>query len=320
VIAAVLFTALAVIGTLPDLLFGLDSFSPFVQVVSFRPLLLAVGTALLVLLAAVTWFRRGAWPFAAGLAAVLLVGGALVLPRVLPDPVPTGGRTLTVLSFNAFEGKADVAALAELIRTERPDLIALPEAGSRYSGRLAALIGPLGYRLHSSNLGDVRDISNTAVAVAAGIGDVRVTAADQTSVLPYVELTGGRLGALRFVVYHSAAPVPGQVRQWRSDLATLPRWCAGPTPAIVAGDFNATLDHSALRAGTAGCADAAAQRGEGLVPTWGPSPRSRMLGPQIDHVMATTGIVAETFSVLELPGSDHRALLTRLRLTGPATS
>ena len=73
-----------------------------------------------------TWFRRGAWPFAAGLAAVLLVGVALVAPRVLPDPVPTGGRTLTVLAFNAFEGMADVDALAELIRVERPDVIALP--------------------------------------------------------------------------------------------------------------------------------------------------------------------------------------------------
>jgi endonuclease/exonuclease/phosphatase (EEP) superfamily protein YafD len=317
--AAALFTALAVIGALPDLLFGLDSFSPFVQIISFRPLLLVLGAALLVLLAAVTWFRRGGWPFAAGLAAVLLVGGALVLPRALPDPVPAGGSTLTVLAFNTFEGRADVAALAELIRTERPDVIALPEAGARYSGRLGALIGPLGYRLHSSNLGDPRDIANVAVAVAAGIGEVRVHAADQTSMFPYVELTGGRLGALRFVAFHSAAPVPGQVRQWRLDLAALPSWCAGPTPAIVAGDFNATLDHSALRTGMAGCGDAAAQRGDGLVPTWGPSTQSRMLGPQIDHVMATAGIVAETFSVRELPGSDHQALLTRLRLTAPAT-
>jgi endonuclease/exonuclease/phosphatase (EEP) superfamily protein YafD len=303
-----------VIGTLPDLLFGLDSYSPFVQLVSFRPLLLVLGAVLLVVMAALTWFRRGAWPFAAGLAAVLLVGGGLVAPRLLPDPVPTGGSTLTVLSFNTFEGRSDVDVLAELIRSERPDVVALPEAGSRYSGRLAALIGPHGYRLHSSNLGDPRDIANVAVAVAPGLGEVRVDAADQTSTFPYVELTGGRLGALRFLAYHSAAPVPGQVAQWRSDLAALPRWCAGPTPAIVAGDFNATLDHSALRAGTAGCADAAAQRGAGLIPTWGPSRRSRTLGPQIDHVMATAGVVAETFSVHELPNSDHRAILARLRL------
>jgi endonuclease/exonuclease/phosphatase (EEP) superfamily protein YafD len=83
---------------------------------------------------------------------------------------------------------------------------------------------------------------------------------------------------------------------------------------VVAGDFNATLDHSALRAGTAGCGDAAAQRGAGLTPTWGPSPRFRGIGPQIDHVFATEGITAETFDVHDVDGSDHRAVLTTLRL------
>jgi endonuclease/exonuclease/phosphatase (EEP) superfamily protein YafD len=82
----------------------------------------------------------------------------------------------------------------------------------------------------------------------------------------------------------------------------------------VAGDFNATLDHSALRAGTSGCGDAAAQRGAGLLPTWGPGPTSRRVGPQIDHVFATDGITAETFDVHDVAGSDHRAILTTLRL------
>ena len=83
---------------------------------------------------------------------------------------------------------------------------------------------------------------------------------------------------------------------------------------MVAGDFNATLDHSALRAGTAGCVDAAEQRGAGLIPTWGPSPTTRRFGPQIDHVFATEGITAETFEVHDVAGSDHRAVLTTLRL------
>jgi endonuclease/exonuclease/phosphatase (EEP) superfamily protein YafD len=83
---------------------------------------------------------------------------------------------------------------------------------------------------------------------------------------------------------------------------------------VVAGDFNATLDHSALRAGTAGCGDAAAQRGAGLVPTWGPTPGLRSIGPQIDHVFATDGITAETFDVRDIEGSDHRAIMTTLRI------
>jgi endonuclease/exonuclease/phosphatase (EEP) superfamily protein YafD len=82
---------------------------------------------------------------------------------------------------------------------------------------------------------------------------------------------------------------------------------------IVAGDFNATLDHSVFRSAIAGCADAAEQAGEGLTATW--STRwPRWLGPQIDHVLVTGGITTETLSVHDVPGSDHRAVLTRLRL------
>ena len=47
--------------------------------------------------------------------------------------------------------------------------------------------------------------------------------------------------------------------------------------------------------------------------TW-PDRFPRWLGPQIDHVLVTGGVTAETFSVHDIPGSDHRAVLTRLRL------
>jgi endonuclease/exonuclease/phosphatase (EEP) superfamily protein YafD len=63
-----------------------------------------------------------------------------------------------------------------------------------------------------------------------------------------------------------------------------------------------------------GCVDAGEQRGAGLIPTWGDSPRMRRGGPQIDHVLATNGINSEAFTVHDIPGSDHRAVLTRLRL------
>jgi endonuclease/exonuclease/phosphatase (EEP) superfamily protein YafD len=151
--------------------------------------------------------------------------------------------------------------------------------------------------------------------VSDQLGEVDVRIGDETSAFPYIEVSGGELDTLRFVAFHAVAPVPGSVPDWNADLALLSRWCAGPTPAVVAGDFNATLDHSALRAGTSGCGDAAAQRGAGLIPTWGPSPGLRRFGPQIDHVFATDGITAETFDVRDITGSDHRAIMTTLRLT-----
>jgi endonuclease/exonuclease/phosphatase family metal-dependent hydrolase len=81
----------------------------------------------------------------------------------------------------------------------------------------------------------------------------------------------------------------------------------------MAGDFNATLDHSLFRALTDGCDDAGARRGAGLTPTW-PTWAPFWLGVQIDHVLSTRGIRAQTYSVHQLPGSDHRAVLTLLRV------
>jgi endonuclease/exonuclease/phosphatase (EEP) superfamily protein YafD len=117
---------------------------------------------------------------------------------------------------------------------------------------------------------------------------------------------------------HTAAPVDHRrTARWLRDLALVERWCHGPVAPIVVGDFNATLDHSVLRDAIAGCGDAGAQTGEGLVPTWGPTQRFRdLLGPQIDHVIANNGITAESFHVHDIAGSDHRAIITRLRVPG----
>ena len=49
------------------------------------------------------------------------------------------GTPFTVLAFNTFEGQADVGVLAELIRTERPDVVSLPEAGTHFTSRLRPL-------------------------------------------------------------------------------------------------------------------------------------------------------------------------------------
>jgi endonuclease/exonuclease/phosphatase (EEP) superfamily protein YafD len=305
-VAAAVFTLVAAVTLLPDLV-DLDRYSPFAQLVAFRPWLLLAGTALL---PALLPFRRTR-PFGMGLLAVLLAGAGLVLPRGIAGPAPTSGAPLGVLAFNASVGRADAAALAELIRAQRPDLVALVEAGERFHARLAPLVEPLGYRSFRATTRS--EVSGSVVLVADNLGDVRGGAVEDAT-FPRVEVTGGRLGELRFSTFHSLAPVFGSVPTWRSELAGLRKWCAGPTPAIIAGDFNATLDHSALRDGMSGCADAANQRGAGLVPTWGPSARTRMLGPQIDHVLATGGIAAESFGVHDIPGSDHRAVLARLRL------
>ena len=309
----------AAVSLFPDIVFEIDRFTPFAQLVSLRPFTTA-GLGLLAVAFAVAAVRyRWCRPFAAGLLVVAVAGAATVLPRAIPAPAPApGSRSLTVMAFNAFNGGADVDAVAALIRVERPDIVSLVEAGGRYRASLAPLVEPLGYRLYPSTRRGGEEVSGVTAVVSTGLGDVR-TEAGSGMPFPWVQVTGGGLGDLRFLAFHSVAPRRGYVPQWRSDLAQLPTWCAGSTPAIVAGDFNATLDNSTFRRATAGCTDAAAGRGDGLVPTW-PTWLPDWIGPQIDHVLATPAISAETFEVREIPGSDHRAVITRLALPAATTS
>ncbi|OLL75236.1 Integral membrane protein [Pseudonocardia sp. Ae168_Ps1] len=299
-------------ATLPDLV-GLDAYSPFAQLIAFRPLGVAALTVLVLVALVVTAFARRFWPVPVVLALIALVGASLVLPRTTASATPpSGGSTLKVLALNVYEGEADAGSLAALIDDEDPDIVSIPEAGGRYKQQLEPLLEPMGYRLESSVSPRRADVTGNTVAIAERLGDVRTRAGDDVR-FPYMEATGGGLGELRFVAFHSVAPVPRSVGQWRSDLGTVGQWCSGDTPAVIAGDFNATLDHSVFREATAGCGDAAAQTGNGLSGTW-PTWAPAWLGPQIDHVLSTGGITAESFSTHVVPGTDHRAVVTTLRL------
>ncbi|MFC4944638.1 endonuclease/exonuclease/phosphatase family protein [Pseudonocardia sp. GCM10023141] len=313
-LAAAVFTGLIALTVLPDRLFGLDRRSPWAQLIAFRWQLLALLLVLCVLLGVLTRFKRAAWPFMAGAVAMLVIGTVLVVPRFVADPVPTTGMPLKVLAFNVYEGRADVTAIAAAVRDQQPDIVSLEEAGDRFRQKITPLAEPLGYEVITSTGRGHPDVGGVTVLVSDRLGAVEHRIGSETSAFPYIEVTGGTLGALRFVAFHSVAPTVGEVGEWKHDLGLLSQWCSGPTPAVIAGDFNATLDHSPLRAGIQGCSDAADQRGDGLIPTWGPVQWMRDIGPQIDHIFETPGIEAATFDVLPLPGSDHRAILSTVRI------
>ncbi len=83
--------------------------------------------------------------------------------------------------------------------------------------------------------------------------------------------------------------------------------------ALIGGDFNATLDTVQFRRILAqGFSDAADQAGAGFTPTW---PADRWFPPliTIDHVL-TRDAVARSVDSVEIPGSDHRALVAVVRI------
>lgn len=302
----------AVLVLLPDRL-GLDRWLPFTALAALRPALTAAAALLVLVVVLVGPLRRRlAVPVAAPVLVVAVVAAAIVVPRGMAGaPPPPGGVDLTVLTLNVYEGRADPVALAALIARSRPDVVVLPEAAERFRERIAPLVP--GYRSWTNAPPEARDVRGVVVLTAPRAGDVVARRLDGDTRYPWAELTGGVLGPTRMLAAHLVSVVPEWISYWPGEVAMLRRWCGGGGPALVVGDLNATPDHSTFRRATTGCRDAATDRGAGLVATWR-STWPRWAGAQIDHVLTTGGPQARDVEVLDVPNSDHRALLVRLRL------
>jgi endonuclease/exonuclease/phosphatase family metal-dependent hydrolase len=124
-------------------------------------------------------------------------------------------------------------------------------------------------------------------------------------------------GAVEVTAVHTQPPAlsPAQVRGWTADLARLP--APGPEVLrVLAGDFNATPDHAALRAVLAGgYVDAAAALGRGRVWTWRPL-RLRRPRLTLDHVLVDPRIRVAAVEFVRVRGSDHRSVVVELAFAG----
>lgn len=295
---------------------GLDHRTPFVQLIAFRPQL-AVAVVVLAVLAAA--LGRVGWPVATALGLVGVLGLLAVLPRATGQADGAPPPTLDVLTVNTYLGRADPAALADLVRRRAPAVVVLPESKTELRDALAAALGRAGEGRYRTLVADQsEDESPMTVLVDRSLGRPTVTV-DRETEFPSIVVTlppgrrdlPGRQG-LRVVATHPQSPKPGDTRAWRRDIAALGRWCAGGPPTVIAGDLNATWDHAELRAAAAGCTDAASSVGEGLGGTW-PSTVPAALGSQIDHVLLARGPQAAAVEFVDVPGSDHRGVLARLR-------
>ena len=89
---------------------------------------------------------------------------------------------------------------------------------------------------------------------------------------------------------------------------------AGGAPRLLLGDFNATLDHPALRRLIgSGYRDAADTVGAGLRPTW---PADAVPLVTLDHVLVDSRIGVRSVTVHAVPDTDHRAVVAVLAIPG----
>jgi endonuclease/exonuclease/phosphatase family metal-dependent hydrolase len=289
--------------------------APVAPLLSFAPHAMAGGLAGYLLLRR----RQRAAAAAAGLTGAALA--AVVLPRAIRRPQPKAdGPVLRVITANLLRGRADEEALVRLVQRSGADVLFLQE-----------LTESSVVRLKQAGLADVlpHDLIDVRGETSRGSGlYARFPLAEGKPFPPSfaaqpvarMELPGGPGVHLACIHTHPPnPPLPRLVGQWREELSLLPPPADSPDdpPLVLAGDFNATLDHESFRGVLRrGLVDAAAQLGRGLVPTWAPFPGWPGL-LTIDHVLLDPRCAVLAVEVHPLPGSDHRAVYAEFRLPSP---
>jgi len=275
----------------------------------------AVALALLVLaaiLASLPWRRR--------LLPVTVVVGVAALAHVavltargtsglltgsdvrgdLPDDA------VVVLALNTH-GEVPAEDVASLVVARGADVVVLPETLRDTAERVAALAAEAGrdFQVLVETTGN-GVTGSTALLVDHRLGEYSVTEVLPGSLATFTAVPVDGSGP-PITAAHPDPPVGRSLPRWSALATAATGQCATPS-AIVAGDFNATLDHPAFDE-MGECVDALAAAGAGGVGTW-PASLPWALGAPIDHVLvdgADWQVVAA--GVLEPPsGTDHRAV------------
>jgi endonuclease/exonuclease/phosphatase (EEP) superfamily protein YafD len=307
--------------------FGLQQAFGVAHVVSLRAVaaVIAVVLILALTLAALllAFVRRFFATLAVLLLAFALVNGAVLSTRGFGDTAfqTAAEPTVTVLSWNTLGDVPSAETVGSLALENDADIVALPETTNAFALEVAAVMKAAGRPMwvHTVAFDQISKSRSTSVLSSADLGTY--TADDtvgQTATLPTVVLRPDDGSGPTIIAVHAVAPIPGEFRNWQADLDWLAQTCSGDN-VIMAGDFNATLDHMSGLAASAGtamgeCADAALATGNAAVGTW-PTTLPALLGAPIDHVMATQNWRATGMRVVhdqDGAGSDHRPIVAQL--------
>ena len=252
--------------------------------------------------------RRGPAATAAVAAAAL---GLVVRSRRIPRPQPgASGPLLRVLTANVYFGRADAEVVVARVRQVGADVLFVQELTEDAVTRLkqAGLDDLLPFALRELRGGSRGSGIYSRFPLSEGPAVAPVHMAQPTAL---IELPNG--DPVELVCVHPVTPTLGRggAVPWRAELAVLPP--PGGMPRVLAGDFNATLDHAAFRAVLRlGYADAGLQTGNALTPTWGPPGKNALF--TLDHVLVDRSCAVLEYSVHTLPGSDHQSVYAEIQL------
>lgn len=304
--------------------FGAQRLPGIAQLIAFRvPLALALLFAAIVAAAVFLLFRRRARllaHIAAGIAIATLVavlGNAGVLAARGSSATATAGLPngdLTVLVWNTQGGATSPADVATLVLEVHADVVSLPEMDEDAAAEVAHLVALEGIHLTPATTRTVAGSTGeswipTSLLAADKLGSYELDeAAGSTPGLPSGVWRPADGDGPAIVAAHPMPPLPESMGEWTTGLQWIAEQCGTlGSDVIVAGDFNATVDHLDL----GNCQDAAAEANAAATGTW-PSTVPSWLASPIDHVLA-----GEAWSVLDARvmepsasgGTDHRPIV-----------
>lgn len=284
-----------------------------VQVQAFTPagLVLYAAALLLLLLAALrraTRRRLLVVPIVVAVAGLAL--HAAWFAPLVSGPVPRaadGGPAVEVMTANLLAGAGDATRLVVAASGAGTDVLVVSEV-TRADVEEMERVGLTDVFPHRLGRADAADGEVTATMVFSREPLELVETLDTTFDAMLV-----RAGDLLVLAVHPAPPTlyPDWVADHRAILEVAER----QEVDVIAGDLNATPDHAPLRALVdAGYRDAAELTNAGLAATWpvdGGFPVLSLLPPSvaIDHVLVGFTWTVTRTRTLDVPGSDHRAVL-----------
>lgn len=329
--AALVAAALGLLVAAWPQLFGLQQIAIVAQIVSLRGLAIACALLCVVAVLLMALLSRAFRRFCASLGLVLLVfvalSTAVLATRGFGDTSfqKKGPADITVLSWNTLGDTPGAEAIAKLALDTGADVVSLPETTSETAIAVAQLMKAGGHPMwvHSQHYDLISKARSTSLLTSVAMGKYTVdTDHRTTNVLPTVVAVPSDGSGPTIIAVHAVAPIPGQLGHWKLDLRWLAEACSGGN-TIMAGDFNATIDHFSglgTKPGAAlgNCFDAAALTKNAAVGTW-PAALPALLGAPIDHVMVTSGWHVTGMRVIESTdksGSDHRPIVVQLSPRG----
>ncbi|MFG2323933.1 endonuclease/exonuclease/phosphatase family protein [Streptomyces sp. NPDC048568] len=284
-----------------------DGVTPVPQLLAFLPwLLVPTGAGLLLTLLA-RWWTGAVW----GVALLGLLAWFIEPYGKSVDPAGPPLAELRVMTSNVEFGQG-TDALVAAVREEKPDLVFIQECEYTCDAALRRdLAADYPHRQAVEGGGSEGSVILSTYPLEATAG------VPATMGMPGA-VADVRGHAVRLQLAHPMPPLPDQVGLWRDELDALRDAVAGDrsTPAVVAGDFNASQDHAVFRRILdTGLRDAARLAGADRTASW-PARTAPAFGVQIDHVLVSEDFAARGARFLDLADTDHRALVVDLTLHG----